>query len=244
MDLEKARKLLQVRAASLEELLEICDAIYFWDEIINGPHPILTSGLHSNAYVNLSIPLSFPNLCRIFARRSVVELTKQISHIKRTVDIVVSPTFGAEPFGQPLATQLGARFIYTEKIEGVQRITERFGGISDGAKILIAEDTYSTGKTTREVIEAVSSANPRVEFIKDEKGRIIIAAIFQWLGQAKLLREEPELKVIPLIQKDLRTWRPEAEVCPLCKKRSEPLRPKEENNWLKFVAAQLSAPPR
>lgn len=236
MDLEKARKILQIRVASPEELVGICNAIYFWDKTTNGPHPILTSGLHGDAYVNLSIPLSFPNLCRIFARRSAMELTKQVSHIKRMVDIVVSPTFGAEPFGQPLAMQLGARFIYTEKTEGVQRITERFGGISDGAKILIAEDAYSTGKTTREVMEAVLSANPRIEFIKDEKGRIIIAAIFQWLGQAKLLGRESELEVIPLIRKNLRTWQPEVEVCPLCEKGSEPLRPKEDNNWLKFVA--------
>jgi orotate phosphoribosyltransferase len=77
------------------------------------------------------------------------------------IDTVASPAIGGIVIGYEVARQLGARFIWTERVDG--RMTLRRGfQVRKGERVLVVEDVITTGGSTRETIEAVTAAGARV----------------------------------------------------------------------------------
>ncbi len=159
-------------------------------------HFLLTSGLHSPVYWEkfriLENPDITANLCGMIARHFKGEL----------VDAVAGPTTGGIILAYEVARQLGVPAIYAEK-EGEKRAFRRGFVLTPGERVLVVDDILTTGKSVREVLEAVA-----------ERGGVVV-------GIGVLVdRSEHDLKLGYPLLSCLRTVIPayKPEECPLCKK--------------------------
>jgi len=229
--IKRERKILKISESEVGRsqknyinLFKICDAIWSYNGNPQSPHVLLTSGYHSDGYVNCPNVLKFPNLKRILAKRLVKKFLKLIS--KSRVDYVVSSAMAAIPFGDEVASLLNAAFIYCEKEKGIQKL-KRFK-IPDKARILQVEELITSLKTTRQVKKAILENNPRINWIEINGKPVVLALIHR---PPKLPIEYPNYNIISLIELEIHNWKPEK--CPLCKAGSQPLKPKE--NWQDFL---------
>ena len=117
-------------------------------------HFRLTSGLHSNEYLQCALVLQHPAIAEGFGR----ELAGQLPDC----DVVVSPAIGGLPIGHEVAKAKGARFIFTERDASGKMILRRGFSLRPGEAALVIEDVVTTGGTTREVIDVATAAGARV----------------------------------------------------------------------------------
>jgi len=113
-------------------------------------HFLLTSGLHSPIYWEKFRILQFPTyteqLCQMIA-----DYFRQYG-----VQVVAGPTTGGIILAYEVAKQLGVRGIFAEKEGDAQRAFRRGFSISPGERVLVVDDIITTGKSTRQVIDAVT----------------------------------------------------------------------------------------
>lgn len=117
-------------------------------------HFRLTSGLHSNEYLQCALVLQHPAIAEGLGR----ELAAQLP----ACDVVVSPAIGGLPIGHEVAKAKGARFIFTERDAAGKMILRRGFSLRPGEAALVVEDVVTTGGTTREVIDVATAAGARV----------------------------------------------------------------------------------
>lgn len=117
-------------------------------------HFLLTSGLHSPVYMQSAKVLMHPKraeaLCKALAEKIRAKLGPQ------PVDIVCSPAMGGVVVGYELARQLGVPSIFTERVDG-KFVLRRGFEIQPGARVLMAEDVVTTGKSSRECIDCIAA---------------------------------------------------------------------------------------
>ena len=214
-------------------LFKISGAFWSYPENPEAPHALLSSGKHSDGYLDCSQVLKYPNLKRILVKRLIhnvlapFEVYEYGSFFHEKLDYIVSSSMSAIPLGDAVATYLDSIFIYTEKVNGVQKL-KRFE-VPEGARILQVEELITTLKTTRQVTEAVLEKNKNVKFLRDKNGKIIVLTLVH--RPEKLPMEYQEYRILPLIELEIHTWDPEN--CPLCRAGSNALKPKE--NWQLFL---------
>jgi orotate phosphoribosyltransferase len=162
---------------------------------IQSGHFKLTSGLHSDTYVQcariLEKPVLTKKLCKVLAAPWATQ----------KVDVVVGPAVGGIIIAYELSRILKARAIYLERADG--KLTLRRGFIINPEEtVLVTEDVVTTGGSVQEVIDVV----------KAQGGKLI--------GVASLVNRNPEqslfgaefnalLKITPVV------YQPND--CPLCK---------------------------
>ena len=122
-------------------------------------HFKLSSGLHSEKYIQCARLLEDPVRAE-YAGRQLAEALGDILGAGGT-GLVVSPALGGLIIGHEVARAMGARFIFTERIDGKMALRRGFG-IEEGERAVVVEDVVTTGKSTREVIAAVEEAGGRV----------------------------------------------------------------------------------
>jgi orotate phosphoribosyltransferase len=117
-------------------------------------HFILSSGLHSDTYLNKSIVSMYPDrterLCRALAE-------KVRANVAGRIDYVISPAMGAIIYGYETARWLKVPFMFLERVDGLFQLRRGFS-VPKGARVLVVEDIVSTGLSAREAIEAVRKA--------------------------------------------------------------------------------------
>jgi orotate phosphoribosyltransferase len=118
-------------------------------------HFRLTSGLHSNEYMQCALVLQHPSIAEKFG--SVLA-----SHFPKS-DIVVSPAVGGLIIGHEVARALGARFLFTERDPATSKMILRRGfAVKPGETAVVIEDVVTTGGSTRDVIETLQAAGVKV----------------------------------------------------------------------------------
>lgn len=178
------------------------DVIRLYEEngaLLRG-HFLLSSGLHSDAYLQSERVMQYPRV----AEKIVSELVSKLSGL--IFDTVVSPAVGGIRFGYELGRQLGKKSVFTERVDGKMAFRRGFV-MEKGEKVLIAEDVVTTGKSTKECIAAV-----------EESGGIVvgIASIIDRSGGEAGFT----VPFYPAAQVSVSSFA--AEDCPVCKK-GEPL---------------------
>jgi len=111
-------------------------------------HFLLSSGKHSDRYVQCAKLLQYPDKAAK-ALSVVVEKLKDVE-----IDIVVGPAMGGIIVAYELGRQLGKPAIFTEREEEKMTLKRGFH-IEKGQKVLIAEDVVTTGKSSYEAIKVV-----------------------------------------------------------------------------------------
>jgi orotate phosphoribosyltransferase len=116
-------------------------------------HFRLTSGLHSNEYLQCALVLQHPRIAERLGRELAADF--------QGCSLVASPAVGGLIIGQEVARALGCRHIFTERQDGKMTLRRGFS-IQPGERALVIEDVVTTGGSTREVIEVLKAANAEV----------------------------------------------------------------------------------
>ena len=75
--------------------------------------------------------------------------------------LVLSPAMGGLIIGHEVARAFGVDFIFTERENGGMVLRRGFS-LPAGAKVIIVEDVFTTGKSTMEVFETAKNARAEV----------------------------------------------------------------------------------
>lgn len=118
-------------------------------------HFILTSGLHSEIYLQCALVLQQPRQAEEFGR----DIAEQFQ--TEAIQSVASPAIGGLIVGHEVARALGARFIWTEREAG-KMVLRRGFSVSPGERILVVEDVVTTGGSTRETVAALQANGANV----------------------------------------------------------------------------------
>jgi len=122
-------------------------------------HFVLSSGLHSDTYMQCARALQLPSraekLCKALA-----EKIKNIIDINN-IDMVVSPAMGGVIVGFETARHLNKPSIFCERVEGKFELRRGFQ-LEAGQKILVVEDVVTTGKSSLETFDLIHSFGAKV----------------------------------------------------------------------------------
>lgn len=115
-------------------------------------HFVLTSGRHSDRYVQCARVLEDPLLTTRLARTAVHRIPDGTR-----IDVVAAPAVGGLIFGFAVAQALGVKFIFSER-EGGKMVFRRSFEVTPGERVLVVEDVVTTGGSVAEVIDLVTEA--------------------------------------------------------------------------------------
>jgi orotate phosphoribosyltransferase len=159
-------------------------------------HFRLSSGLHSDRYLQSALVLQHPD----FAEQLGRALAERTSHMQPTA--VLSPALGGIVIGQEVGRALHVRALFAERQEG--KLTLRRGfTLSPADRVLIIEDVITTGGSTRETIAVAEDTGARV---------IGAASIIDRGSDAARLN----MPLQSLVKMEVPAYPPES--CPLCAK--------------------------
>lgn len=161
---------------------------------IRSGHFQLTSGRHSDTYVQCARVLEHPSVTVQLARATVANIPPDVK-----VDLVVSPAVGGIVIGFAVALALDTRFIFAERQDGAMILRRAFE-INPGEKVLVVEDVVTTGGSVKEVIDVVREAGGDV---------VGVVSLIDRGGDRKF--SEPYW---PLLTMDVASWEPTE--CALC----------------------------
>lgn len=185
-------------------------AVWLHDGKAERPHAVLTSGLHSDGFVNCTLITQHPELIRRILT-SVEGLKGQLPAQK--IDWVIGSALGAVTFAFAVGESLGARAGFTEKDGETMRLA-RFE-VKPGERVLVVEDVISTGGSTLKTIAGLKEASGgKAELLP------YVVCLVNRSGQKVL----DGFEIRALLTLDIHTWK--ADECPLCKAGSEAVRPK------------------
>lgn len=158
-------------------------------------HFLLSSGLHSDAYLQSELVMQDP----ANAKKVISGLKDVLKDLDFTT--IVSPAIGGIRFGYELASQLNKRSLFTERVDGVMTFRRGFT-LQKGEKVIVAEDVVTTGKSTKECIKAIEDAGGVV---------VGIASIIdRSSGKAGFT-----VPFYPLVSIEVKSY--SADECPMCK---------------------------
>ncbi len=157
-------------------------------------HFRLSSGLHSERYLQSALVLQHPEL----ASQLGAAIAERTRHMDPTV--VLSPAVGGIVIGQEVGRALGVRAMFAERQDGVLTLRRGFS-LSPSDRVVIIEDVITTGGSTRETIDVATAAGASV---------LGAAAIIDRGNDATRLH----VPLFALVQLDVPTY--SADACPLC----------------------------
>jgi orotate phosphoribosyltransferase len=172
----------------VEEILQKSDAL------LNG-HFLYTSGRHGEQYMQCAKVLQYPD----FTEELAIEVAKHFA--AEEVDIVLAPAIGGIVWGYELARALKAKSIFAERDNGKMTLRRGFE-LPKNARVVVAEDVYTTGGTIREIIEIAKAQGANivgVGVIVDRSG-----------GKMEL-----DTKAVAAYSTEIISYPPDE--CPLCK---------------------------
>ena len=154
-------------------------------------HFILSSGFHSNFYVQCAKLLSYPTE----AEKICISLSEKIQSRIKQIDLVLSPALGGIVVGYEIGRQIKVQTIFAERVNKKLELRRGFQ-IKPNLKVLIVEDVITTGKSALECSELVKSCNATC---------VGYACIIDRSGDNLLIKDNiiSELKInIPIFEKN------------------------------------------
>lgn len=163
-------------------------------------HFLLSSGLHSTAYVQCALLLEDPVRARQIGEDLAEEL--RLHH----PDSVLSPALGGIIIGHEVAAALGVPFRFTER-KGEELGFRRGFTLRQGERVVIVEDVVTTGRSTLECAALATGKGARV---------VAIGSIIDRTGG----RAPFDVPFKALLKLDLPSYQPGE--CPACQAGVEP----------------------
>ncbi|HZS09000.1 MAG TPA: orotate phosphoribosyltransferase [Blastocatellia bacterium] len=171
-------------------------------------HFLLTSGLHSERYLQCALVLQTPRtaerLCAALAAKA-----KADDRISR-IDLVIAPALGGVIVAHEVARALGVRALFTERDDKRVMTLRRGFRIEPGERAFVVEDVVTTGGSTREVMDVVRAHGGEVAgagSLIDRSGGTVDLGVPRY---ALAVLEVPVFK---------------PELCPMCQAGSSAIKP-------------------
>ena len=172
-------------------------------------HFILSSGLHSNQYVQCAKLLSYPKQAEIICS----SLCEKIRENCNKIDIILSPALGGVIVGYEIGRQLTVQTIFAERVNG-KLVLRRGFNILSNQKVLVVEDVITTGKSVLECSE----------LIKANKSKLIgYSCIIDRSNKDTLIKD----KIVSLIKLKIETYK--SDNLPEELKKTQPIKPGSRN---------------
>jgi orotate phosphoribosyltransferase len=184
-----------------EEVLNI----FKQSEALLEGHFRLTSGLHSERYLQCALVLQHPQQAAALG----AALAAKLQSLAEMPDFVIAPALGGILVAHEVAKALGVRGIFAERQDGSLKLRRGFQ-IRPGEKAYVVEDVVTTGGSTRETMDVVTQAGGIVSAV----GSLIDRSG----GKTELGVPRAALAVL-----NVPTFTPEE--CPLCKTGSQAIKP-------------------
>ena len=166
-------------------------------------HFRLTSGLHSDVYLQSALVLEHPE--------HAAALGAALAEPFRAdgVQTVLAPAIGGILVAHEVARALGVRALFTEREGGAMRLRRGFA-LAAGERCLVVEDVITTGGSTREVVACV----------EEHGGSVVgVGSLIDRSGGAAAFK----VKRAALATVSATTWPPDT--CPLCKAGGQAIKP-------------------
>ena len=120
-------------------------------------HFILSSGLHSDKYIQCAKLLSYPHL----AKNICLSLSKKINKNFKNIDLILSPAIGGVIIGYEIGKLLKKETIFCERVKGIFQLRRGFN-IKKKNNVLIIEDVITTGKSSLECLKLIKKAGAKL----------------------------------------------------------------------------------
>jgi orotate phosphoribosyltransferase len=175
-----------------DEILKVLEQV----GAIRQGHFELSSGRHSATYIQCALVLAHPQHADPLGR-ALAELFGNLS-----IACVVSPALGGIVIGYEVARALGVRSLFVERDRSGQMALRRGFELKPGERVLVIEDVWTTGGSTRETIGVV-----------EQEGGLAVAAgaLIDRSGG----RLELNVPASALLEMDVPSYEPDD--CPLCR---------------------------
>lgn len=157
-------------------------------------HFALTSGKHSDTYIQCARIQEYPTLNNQLAEEAVKALPESLP-----IDLVAAPAVGGIVFGYAVASFLDKRFIWSERVNSQMTLRRGFN-VNPGERVLVCEDVVTTGGSVQELIDCIES-----------EGGIVSAVVSMIYRGGDVVFDKP---YYPLIEVVTPSWDPS--LCELC----------------------------
>lgn len=157
-------------------------------------HFRLTSGRHSDQYMQCAQVLKYPDKTEQLARHLAEAFQDD------AVELVVGPAMGGIIVSYEVARQLKVPGIFTERENGQMALRRGFT-IQPGQRVLVVEDVVTTGGSVQEVMDVVRAAG----------GQVVGVGVLVDRSGGKV---DFGVKTQAVLTMDIQSWEPEQ--CPFC----------------------------
>lgn len=164
------------------------------EALLNG-HFKLTSGRHSDRYIQCAKVLQYPH----YTSQLCAELAARFKD--EQIDLVVGPAMGGIIVAYEVARHLNVKAIFTERENQVMKLRRGFE-IKPGERVLVVEDVITTGGSVKEVMDIV----------KDLEATVAGVAVLVDRSAGKV---DLGVRTESLLSLNVESYLPEE--CPLCK---------------------------
>jgi len=147
-----------LKVVSNNSSIDIMEMLRETGAILEG-HFKLTSGYHSQYYLQCAKLLRYPRLTSKLAEEAKNMIAKSVDLDQ--IDTVISPAMGGILFGYMMAYHMDREMIFTERKSEKMELRRGFS-LKEGQRVIIAEDVVTTGGSVKEVIEICQERKAKI----------------------------------------------------------------------------------
>jgi orotate phosphoribosyltransferase len=154
-------------------------------------HFLLSSGLHSDRYIQCALLLESPRRAEVVGRNLAALVEAAVG--RGVIGCVANPALGGLIIGHEVARALGARSVFFERSGGAMTLRRGFE-INKGERVVVVEDVVTTGLSTGEVVAAISQRGGQlagVGCVVNRSERIDFGVPFAYLVKAVIVNYDP-----------------------------------------------------
>jgi orotate phosphoribosyltransferase len=133
---------------------EVLDLFRHSGALLEG-HFRLSSGLHSDRYLQSALVLQHPD----FAEQLGRALAARLEHLQPTA--ILSPALGGIVIGQEVGRAMQIRALFAERQDGALSLRRGFT-LAPSDRVVVVEDVITTGGSTRETVAVAEAAGAHV----------------------------------------------------------------------------------
>lgn len=205
-------------------ILKLCNAFWKHPGDQRAPHVELSSGLHTNGFIDISRVIQYPSVCDILVHHMVQKIEKFLNKIDYTIPIrwIVGSDHAGAIFSYGVARWLRAKHASTERsLGGLHLLRNRI--IEKDQPILQVEAHMVTGRTIQGVREALFRGNPNPIIFTP-----LVATLVNQSHISNLAGSGGPAPVVHLAHYETKRWEPKD--CHLCKIGSKAIK-EPKKNW-------------